>query len=160
MQRNILFQSLRHLVHSRFAIICGLFAMILLFVVWWWMTDLDLSLGNRWKRMFCFQIILYLFFCVLFGLFVAATVYKIRLYWTSDKHTSGIWAIWWFLGILVAWCPACAVSIASYIGLASIVSLLPRGGIELKIAWVLLVWYAARKALVTMEVCELRTKDK
>lgn len=156
MQRNIICKSLRHLIHSRFAVVCGIFAMLVLLLAWWWMTDLELSLGNRWKNMFCFQITLYLLFCVFFGIFVAASVYKIRLYWRTDKHTSSIGVIGWFFGILVAWCPACAVSIASYVWLASIVSLFPRGGIELKILWVLLVWYAVRKALITMEVCELR----
>lgn len=156
MQRNLLLQSLRHLIHSRFAVACGFFATFVLLVLGWWMTDMELSSGNLWKTMFCFQVILYILFSLLFGIFVAASVYKLRLFGTYDKKNSGVGTLWWFVGILVAWCPACAVSLASYIWLASMVALLPRHGLELKIIGVVLVAYAAWKSLLSMEVCELR----
>lgn len=122
------------------------------------MTDFELSSANLWKNMFFVQIILYILFSLLFGVFVAASVYKIRFFGTYDKKNSGVGVLWWFIGVLVAWCPACAVSLASYIWLASVVALLPRHGLELKIIWVVLVWYAVWKSLITMEVCELHRR--
>lgn len=123
------------------------------------MTDIALSSGNLWKTMFCVQVIIYIVFCFLFGIFVAASVYKITLFGRYDKKNSSVGTLWWFIGILVAWCPACAVSVASYIWLASVVALLPWQGLELKILWVCLVGYATRRALITMEVCELKQRS-
>lgn len=156
MQFNLVFRSLRHLSHARFALACWFSAMSLLLLLWWWMTDFALSTGNLWQSLFTLHIVVYILFCLLFGLFIAATVYKISYFGEHTPKNTFLGGIWWFVWILVAWCPACAISIASYIWLASVVALLPRHGLELKILGVLLVGYAAWKALVTMEVCELK----
>lgn len=156
MQFNLVLRSLHHLLYARFAVACWLFSLLLLLLLWWWMTDFALSIGNLWQSMFTLHILLYILFCVLFGIFVAATVYKITYFGEHAQKNTFLGGLWWFVWILVAWCPACAISVASYIWLASVVALLPRHGLELKILGVLLVWYAARKALVTMEVCELK----
>ena len=69
---------------------------------------------------------------------------------------SGLWALrtqkfqWWdqsgsalgtFLGVLVMGCPACTITLASYLGLAGVLSGLPFYGVEANfLAVVLLLW--------------------
>ena len=155
MQWNVVKQSIQHLSRSTVSIFCGCCATFFLLFLWRWMTDIALSSANLWSTVFSLHLALYLVFCFLFGVFVAATTFKIIYFSSYEKKHTAVGAFWWFLWILVAWCPACALSLASYMWLASVVALLPRHGLELKIVWVILVGYATWKALVTMEVCSL-----
>ncbi|USN56776.1 MAG: hypothetical protein H6766_07285 [Candidatus Peribacteria bacterium] len=66
-------------------------------------------------------------FTILFGIFIAATIYKRRYMRQYSAKDSAVGLIGSFFGTLVAGCPSCTITFASYIGLASIVSILPRG---------------------------------
>jgi hypothetical protein len=61
-------------------------------------------------------------------------------------------------GALFTGCPSCSIGLASFLGLGSLLSGLPRSGLELKIiALVLLVWsnWQMYKKLL---VCEVKSK--
>lgn len=156
MQWNIVKQSFLHLIKSSRARRVWFFTAWLLLIVWRFMTDFALASWNLWHNIALTHVILYVLFSVLFGLFVATVIYKIYYFGDHNKKHTALWGIGWFLWVLVAWCPACALSVASYVGLASTVALLPRHWLELKIAGILLLLYVLWKQLITLEVCEVK----
>jgi hypothetical protein len=91
---------------------------------------------------------------LLIGLFISAFIYKRRLFGiTKDKNSSG-W-IGSFTSIIVSGCPACSITLASYLGLAGFFALLPYNGLELKIVGTgLLIWsvYTSIKNLTTCAI--------
>jgi len=62
-----------------------------------------------------------------------------------------------FLGVVVSGCPACSITLASYLGFASIVSSLPFFGIELKIVSLLLLLYVLYITLRDIDVCKVKS---
>ncbi len=105
------------------------------------------------------EIVLWWLVAVLFWIFLGSTLYKMKYFWGGKKKTF-FWTLWGFLG-LVAWgCPACSITFASYIGLASLVSLLPYRGLELKILSVVFLLYACYATLRDLEVCKLKVGKK
>lgn len=158
MHWNIVKQSFLHIIKSSRARRVWFFTTWIFLLLWWWMTDFALASGNLWNNVAILHIVLYVLFCFLFGLFVATVVYKIYYFGDHNKKHTALWGVGWFLGILVAGCPACALSLASYVWLASVVSLLPRHWLELKIAGILLLLWVLWKQLVTLEVCEVKLR--
>lgn len=133
------------------------------FIVWYiwrYFSNLDLTKGNMWARFAYFEIIVYWIFLIFFTIFVAASVYQRRFFKKINIKTSGAGGVWWIFGILVAWCPACSITLASYLWLASVMSLLPRNWLELKILWVIIVCYAAWKTVNGLETCSMSSHTK
>lgn len=124
--------------------------------LWRYFTNLDLAIGNMWAWFAYTEVAMYSIFVLLFSLFISASVYKRRYFGSFNIKTSGTWSIWGIFGVLVAGCPACSITLASYLGLASLISLLPYKGLELKILWIILLGYACRHIILTLDTCEIK----
>lgn len=131
------------------------FIVIIIFLsLWFLFFDYKTSLGNLWKAITYWEIILHTLISLLFASFVIGQIYKINILWnkkTSHK-TSGF--LWWIFGILITGCPSCGIGIASYLGLAGILSFLPRYGLELKIAAVLLLVWSNYSLYKNLLICK------
>jgi len=121
-------------------------------------TNLDLIVGNIGYNYMWAQIIMQILITILFGLFVPISIHKFRMFnsvSTKENLSSGSGT---FLGLLVAGCPACSITLASYLGFGSIISFLPWYGLELKIIAVFLLIYANISLLKKLNVCEIKKK--
>lgn len=107
-----------------------------------------------WDEYYFSVMFLDIFLVVLFWIFIWATIYKIKFFW--NKKASKLWIIWWFLWSLVTGCTSCSITLATYLGLAWVISLLPYGWLELKIISILLLVYACYQTLKNLEVCSLK----
>jgi len=116
--------------------------------------DWEMIIWNFWYNYYLLELTLTITISILFGLFVGSTLYKM-IYFSSEKKSS-IWFIWWFLGILVSGCPACSITLASYFGLAGIISVFPFWWIELKIISVFLLLYVVYTTIRDLEVCKIK----
>ncbi|QFR39136.1 hypothetical protein A9Q91_02780 [Candidatus Gracilibacteria bacterium 28_42_T64] len=116
----------------------------------------DLIIGNLGHSFYIMEIVLTIVISILFGLFIGSTLYKIK-YFQVKKTGAGF--IGGFFGVLVSGCPACSVTLASYIGLASIISTFPYYGMELKFLSVFMLIYANYATLKTLELCNIQVKD-
>ncbi len=116
----------------------------------------DLIIWNLGHSFYIMEIVLTIVISILFWLFIWSTLYKIK-YFQVKKTWAGF--IWWFFGVLVSWCPACSVTLASYIWLASIISTFPYYGMELKFLSVFMLIYANYATLKTLELCNIQVKD-
>lgn len=112
------------------------------------------SIGNIWKSITYREISLHILLSILFGLFLSGQIYKIYTMWTKKNQGKSRGILWWVLGILITGCPSCSIGIASYLGLSSILSFLPRYGLELKIVAVLLLVWANYSMYKDLLVCK------
>lgn len=129
---------------------------ILIGSIFIYFTNLDLIQGNFGHSYMWAQIILQVLITILFALFVPISVYKFlefNSFSLKENTTSGLGT---FFGVLVAGCPACSITLASYFGLAGLVSYLPWYGLELKIIAVPLLVYANYSLLKDLKVCKIK----
>jgi len=95
---------------------------------------------------------------ILLGTIAKLFVYKYLHTWGSGKGaTTGRGA--GFLSLIVTGCPACSITLASYLGLSAFISWLPYDGLELKILSVLLMWYAIFDLWKNLDVCAIKIKN-
>lgn len=151
-------QNIHHVIKSPLALTVGMLLTLVLWIVWRNFMDIHLMHGNMWKMRSTIELVLFVVFLVLFWLFIAISVYKAQYFWTGNTKELGLWSIWSALWMLVMWCPACSITLASYIWLASIISLLPYKWLELKVLWVFTLVYVIYSSLKTLHTCSIEQR--
>lgn len=134
---------------------------LLYFLIWaiiiltpsYFFLDVELVKWNLGINFLRAEIALTAISAILFGIFFACIMYKIK-YFSPKAWTE--WAVWWAFVMLVSGCPTCSITLAYYVGLAWIISSLPYHGLELKAIWILLIAYAIYDSLKYLEVCKLK----
>lgn len=133
-------------------------------IVWWsialflWaiienFSNRPLIAGNFWSLYghinFFFDIVNVL----LIAIFVASFSYKRRLFGSESKNNKSGW-IGSFTSVIVSGCPSCSITLASYLGLASFFTLLPYGGLELKIIGTLVLLWSVYTNIKDLTICK------
>lgn len=110
-----------------------------------------------WDNYFYFLFVADVLLAILFWIFLASTIYKIKYFW--KPKTSKVWILWAFIWSLVWWCASCSITFASILWFWAIVSALPYGWVELKIlSFFLLIW-AIFSTLKNLEICKLKKNN-
>ena len=117
----------------------------------------ELIIWNLGYNFFIVEVSLTFLISILFWIFLWSTFYKIKYF--QVKKTS-IWFFGWFLWVLVSGCPACSITLASYVWLASIISTLPYYWLELKVLSLWMLLYANYSTLKNLELCIIKIKTK
>lgn len=152
--------NLRQIYSSQKATIAWIIAAWLISRLMRSFTDLALIKGNMWIIRMYLEAAFHIIFALFFGVFVAATTYK----WyymkkiTTTEPAKGI--IGWLLWTLVAGCPACTITLASYVGLASLMSALPRWWLELKILGLLFMVWSIYDTVKNLHACNISPTRK
>jgi hypothetical protein len=115
--------------------------------------DFQLVLGNFGIVFAWAEIILYVLTTVLFAVFVMAQTYKIRYFGRGQKRKTTGWYLGWIIGIVTVGCPACSITIASFIGLSWLIALLPFEWLELKVLAIVLLLRANYMLYRDLTVC-------
>jgi hypothetical protein len=142
------------------AIVSGLLAAWLLSRLVWWFTDLALIQWNQGTAWMYSEIVFNTLFAVLFGVLVAATVYKRQYMSQFNSANSATGLVGSFLGTLVAGCPSCTITLASYMGLASLIGVLPRWGVELKLIGLGLMIWSIYQSVTKIHQCDITSTQK
>lgn len=153
-----IFKNLKLVFTSKRCIMLFLLVIFLFLLVGFFFFDYELTLGNTWGLITYLWLGLHILVTILFALFVVGQVYKFKTLWSVKDSGKGQWIVWGILGSLITWCPSCSISLASYLGLSSILSLLPRHGLELKIAAVLLLLRSNVSMYRNLLVCKMKRK--
>jgi len=95
---------------------------------------------------------------ILFGINAALLVFKINNISKSIHKDTGLTALGSFLGVIVAGCPACGLTLASYLGLASFIAVFPFAGLELKILGIVLLAYSLDSLSKNLLTCKIDFK--
>lgn len=107
-----------------------------------------------WEIKYFSMMWLDIFLVIFFAIFVWATLYKMKYF--SNPSLNKFWFLWGFLWTLVWGCASCSITLASYLGLASIVAFLPYNWLELKILSIFILIYACFSTLKNLETCKIK----
>lgn len=118
-------------------------------------TDYELMFGNFGTVFASVQVGVQVLIAMAFGVNAAVLAYKIKESAGMSKRAYGASATGSFLSILVGGCAACGISLASYLGLAGVVSALPFFGLELKLAGLGLLLYSTAALAKNVGVCAI-----
>jgi len=160
MIKNIYRENTKKVVQYTPGLLWWIIALVMVWFIGWYFMDYALISWNLWERRAMLEVWLLIVLMILFSFFVMISLYKFHYFSGSWKKETWLWTLWGIMWILVVWCPACSITIASYIGLASVLTLLPYDWLELKIAWVLLLSYTLWSSLRTLESCSLKKRKK
>ena len=123
--------------------------------VLFYFTEYDLIVGNIGKIYADIQVASQILISVLFGVNLSVLWYKLKLSSGNDVTAKSTTALGSVMAIIVSGCPACGVTLAGYLGLASVFSAFPLYGLELKIAGLLLLLFSTNYLLVNLNKCKV-----
>lgn len=142
--------------YSLLGIIIGLIYFSIVYIY----SNSDLTIGNLGMNYFIIQTITQIIIGILFMIFVPVSAYKIILFsdFSAKENSSGI--LGGFVAIVVAGCPACSITLASYIGLAGFFSIFPFYGLELKVLTIPLMGWANYSLIKNLTACQMKRPVK
>ncbi len=152
-------KNLLKVFKSKVWIIWFILGLFIIVIPTYYFTNKDLIIWNLWYNFYVIEIVLSVNISLLFALFMWASLYKMFFFAQIDwkSITKNVWwVLWWFLWILVSWCPACSITLASYIWLASLISLLPYYWLELKLISVIMLVYVNYSIIKNLEICKIK----
>ena len=153
---KLIFRNLKKVLAKPSSLIVSIISIIAISSLFYHFKNSELIIWNLWMTFYVAELILDIFIALLFWLFVWSTVYKILYFSTPNKKNLWVWWFASFFWILVSGCPACSITLASYLGLASILSVLPYHWIELKVLSLIMLLYVVYDTLKTLEVCSIK----
>lgn len=106
------------------------------------------------------QVILQIILAFLTGINVALLWHKLKFSAQFNGKEAGATTLGSVFGVLVSGCPSCGITIASYLGLGSVLTQLPFSGTELKIVGLGLLLYSIHSLIKNMYLCETKSKTK
>lgn len=157
---DLIFENFKEVFSKKKYIVFGFVLLIMIGYMFFHFTDFNLIAGNFGIFYLWTQIVFQILITILFAIFLPISIYKYVKFssFSAKENVSSFFGT--FLGILVAGCPACSITIASYIGLAGMISFLPWYGLELKIIAVPMLLYANYSILKDLNTCKLKTSKK
>jgi hypothetical protein len=149
------YRNLILILKNPYAIWSGLIIASFLWYVIEYFSDRGLIFGNFWSIYATINLTFDILNVLLIWLFVASFVYKRRLFGRSSKNNQSGW-FGSITSVLVSGCPACSITLASYLGLASFFALLPYNGLELKIVGTLVLIWSVYTNIKNLTVCSIK----
>lgn len=122
--------------------------------------DYELSIGNLGYFWTYTDIISHILISVLFALFLAGQIYKMRHVGKINFKTTGTGVFWSLFGIIITGCPSCSITLASYLGLASFLSFFPWWWLELKVLSLILLIIVNYRLYRDLLVCKMKVSKK
>lgn len=108
-------------------------------------TNFEIMLGNLGIAHTITYSLLNGLVALLFGIYLALLTYSLQIKKSFSLKKSGTGAVGTGSSVLVTGCVSCSVTLASYLGLASVLTALPFYGLEFNAAGVLLLSYSVKK---------------
>src|SRR5690606_6692146 len=114
----------------------------LIFYIFWIVTNHEMIIANLGLLYHRTEIVFMFLIAFFFSSFFILSIYNINYFCSFGISEGTVGGIVAFLGIIVVGCPACSITLASYIGLAGLLSGLPLFGLELKFISIPMLLYA------------------
>ena len=143
-----------HAMQNKKAIVAWILVLILMIAFQYWQFDFQLVEGNLGLSFARAEVILYGVITILFTSFVILQTHKILAFSKTPKPKSlGGW-FGGLLWILTVGCPACSITIASFIGLSAFFLALPFKWLEVKILAIILLIRTNYRMLKDLTTCK------
>ncbi len=150
--------NLRILFSSKNRIIAYFALSILLWMLWWYSTDIRIMFGNYGKLHTYLDIWLSIFIILLFPILIISIFYKSWKYWKrADIELKTInWAISGILWTIISGASCCGATLGTYFGLLPLMAFLPYDGLELKFVWAVWLVYGLYNSLLYLDTCKIQ----
>lgn len=126
--------------------------------LFYYFTNFEIISGNLGAAQAWGQVLFQAAMVPLFGLNIALVVYRFNLFREVGTKAQGASAVGTFFGSIVAGCPACSITLASFLGLGTVISGLPFYGLELLVVGLLLLGYSNWWLAKNLTMCKVRKK--
>lgn len=156
----LIIKNLKKVLNHSPSLIFGMSMSALILLLSYLFTDIDLIEWNLWKSFVIYEISIDIIIAILSGIFIAGSMYKIYYFSKPEVLKTGSWVFWSFIGILVSGCPACSITLASYLWLWAILSSLPFEWMELKILAFIILMISNYLILRDLELCQIKKQKK
>ncbi len=155
---KIVCKNLKKVLIKKTSLLATFIWIVAIWSLFYYFNNYELTIWNMWYTFYMVEFSLDIIIAILFWIFIWATIYKMTYFSisSSNKKSNIIWWLWWFFWVLVTGCPACSITLASYLWLASILSVLPFYWVELKVLSFLMLLYVVYDILNTLEVCKVK----
>lgn len=152
-----MFSNLKKIFSSKMRIFAYIILVLILLSLWWYFTDITIMFGNYGNIHTSLDICLSLVMIFGFPIFIIGMYHKSILFGTKslDKK-SGTGLAGGILGTLISGASCCGATLATYVGLIPLMTLLPYDGLELKLIGALGLLYALYDIMKNLETCKVR----
>lgn len=131
---------------------------LVLALIMFYFTDYSSAVGNLGLWHANTNVALQIILALAFGININLLITKLKLASiTKEGSTSAFGAL---LSILVSGCPACSITLASYLGLSSILAAFPLFGLEIKIIALAILAYSTNDLLNNLTKCDVNKEKK
>ena len=136
----------------------SLFSIVLISMgyIFYYFTNIDSNIGILGLNFVIFEITLEILISLLFAVFIPISIYKFNKFNSISFKENIAGTTGSFLGILVVGCPACSITIASYVGLGGFISLIPGYGLGLKAIAIPMLIYSNYSNLKDLNTCKIK----
>jgi cytochrome c biogenesis protein CcdA len=152
---NSRIQDIKIVYSNKIAYIITLVFALLMTIALFYFTHYETIVGNLGKTYANVQVFIQAIIAILFGINITLLWHKFKLAKGFDVKANGSTALGSFFALLVSGCPACGITLASYLGLSSIFASLPWFGLEIKIIGLLLLAYSTNYLLKNINSCKI-----
>jgi len=153
-------ENIKEVFSKRNYIILGIVAAAAIGYLFYYFTPFAIIAGNIGVTYAWTTVITEGLMTVLFGLNVPLVVYKFKFFNSVKSKAGSASLVGGTLGALAAGCPACSVTLASFVGLGALVSALPLYGLELKFLGLGFLIYSTYSVSDKMKTCDSGIKLK
>lgn len=132
------------------------FSFIIFGIIFYLYSDFALVAWNYSVAFASFEVWTEVLITLFWSLFFWASFYKIKYFRHIKKRHTTWGIIGSFFWILVGGCPACSITLASYLWLSSFLFLFPFWWLELKVIWLIILSISLYFTLRDLEVCKIK----
>ncbi len=151
-------QSIKDVYSKKESFLITLFGALFLGGILFYFTSFEQIYWNIGALYAITQVVVQVLLSLLFGLNLALLWYKLRFVAESNntgrETTSTV--IGSVISVIVSGCPACGITLASYLGLATFFTAFPLYGLELKLLGLGLLMYSTNDIAKDMYVCKIK----
>jgi len=138
-------------------LLIALISSLLFFSGFMYLSNFDLMFGNLGYIHTMIYILLSMLVVIFFGLYISLFAFRWKEKKALSRKTFGVGAVGTGASVLVNGCATCSITVASYFGLASIVSALPFYGLEFTFLGAGLLGFSIKKLSDEKpQTCELK----
>lgn len=148
------------IIKTKILYIIWIIILFMFFLYWYFAIDfkaLELTFG-RWYAII--HIILHYLFVILLVWLILLEIYNIKKNFIKNNKNNKInmfWYLWWVIWIILTWCPACWITLVSFLGISSILSFLPRYWLELKLFSIIALFWTQDIIIWNINWCKILT---
>jgi hypothetical protein len=155
MDKKQIFSTFKDVYSNVGAYVATFVATGLISILMFKFTNFDAMYYGKGPFYAYFQIVLQIILALFTGVNVALLWHKLKLSAQFNGKEAGATTVGSVFAVLVSGCPSCGITIASYLGLGSVLTQLPFSGTELKIVGLVLILYSIHSLIKNMYVCDI-----